>query len=213
MTNKIEDISIDIKQYYFPEKKGIDYNKILITTVGRYSISDKKGSSKLVKLIERFFKTKDLVITDATGNNGSDTIALALKFKKVNSIELDEINYKALTNNINVYNLKNVNTYLNNSLIKLSDLQQDVIYIDPPWGGSDYKNSDRLKLYMNNKEISEIYNKFKNKARLFIFKIPFNYDFTHFIQITKTTKYHIYAYIRKDKIKYYLLFIPYTSTV
>lgn len=208
MTNKIEDFSVDTKKYYFPEKNGIDYDKILITTQGRYSISDKKGSSKLVELIERFFKTKDLVITDATGNNGSDTIALALKFKKVNSIELDKINYEALTNNIKVYNLKNVNTYLNDSLKQLTELQQDVIYIDAPWGGSDYKNTDRIKLYMSEKELSDIYNKFKNKARLFVFKIPFNYDFTYFIQNTKTIKYHIHAYIRKDKIKYYLLFVP-----
>lgn len=208
MTNKIENFSIDTKQHYFPEKKGLDYEKLLITTEGRYSISDKNGSSKLVELIERYFHSKDLVITDATGNNGSDTIALALKFKKVNSIELDKVNYKALTNNINVYNLKNVNTFLNDSLVKLSELEQDVIYIDAPWGGSDYKNIDRLKLYMSEKELSDIYNKFKNKAKLFVYKIPYNYDFTYFIQNTKTIKYHIHAYIRKNKIKYYLLFVP-----
>lgn len=208
MSNKIEDISLDIKKYYFPDKKGIDYNKILITTEGRYSISDKKGSSKLVELIERFFHSKDLIVTDATGNNGSDTIALALKFKKVNSIELDEMNYKALINNINVFNLTNVDVHSGDSLKILPTLKQDVIYIDAPWGGSNYKDSERMGLFMSGHELSDIYNKFKNKTKLFVFKIPFNYDFTLFIQTTKTIKYHIHAYIRKDKIKYYLLFVP-----
>ena len=58
--NKIEDITIDIKRYYFPHKDNIDYEKILITTEGKYSISDKKGSSKLVELIERYFHSKNL---------------------------------------------------------------------------------------------------------------------------------------------------------
>jgi hypothetical protein len=68
----------------------------MITTKGRYSISYKKGYSKLVELIEGYFHSKELIITDATGNNGYDTNALAIKFKKVNSIELNDINYKAL---------------------------------------------------------------------------------------------------------------------
>ena len=208
MDNKIEDFPIDIKTYYFPEKRDIDYNKIMITTEGRYSISDKKGSSKLVELIERYFHSKDLVITDATGNNGSDTIALALKFKKVNSIELDKINHKALSNNVNVFNLKNVDVFLGDSLKVIPTLKQDVIYIDAPWGGSDYKDQERLCLYLGDSELSDIYNKFKNKTRLFVFKIPKNYDFTYFIQKTKNLKYHIYTYIRKEKIKYYLMFVP-----
>ena len=208
MDNKIEDFPIDIKTYYFPEKRDIDYNKIMITTEGRYSISDKKGSSKLVELIERYFHSKDLVINDATGNNGSDTIELALKFKKVNSIELDKINHKALSNNVNVFNLKNVDVFLGDSLKVIPTLKQDVIYIDAPWGGSDYKDQERLCLYLGDSELSDIYNKFKNKTRLFVFKIPKNYDFTYFIQKTKNLKYHIYTYIRKEKIKYYLMFVP-----
>lgn len=209
MFNKIEEnIDLETKKYYFPDKKDIDYNKLLITTEGRYSISDKKGSSKLVELIERYFHSKNLIITDATGNNGSDTIALALKFKKINSIELNDINYKALTNNINVYNLKNVETYLGDSVEVLHKLKQDVIYIDAPWGGTNYKDKDRMSLFMSENELSDIYNKFKNKTRLFVFKIPKNYDFTHFIQNTKNIKYHIYTYIRKDKIKYFLMFVP-----
>lgn len=211
MSNKIEDFPLDIKTYYFPEKKGVDYNKIMITTEGRYSISDKKGSSKLVELIERYFHSKDLIITDATGNNGSDTIALALKFKKVNSIELNETNYKALTNNVKVFNLNNVNTFHGDSLNVLPTLKQDVIYIDAPWGGTDYKNSERLTLFLGDSELSDVYNKFKNKTKLFVFKIPKNYDFTYFIQHTKNIKYHIYTYIRKDKIKYFLMFVPCNS--
>ena len=98
MTNKIEKVKDEFKFNYFPNIKGVDRTKIQLTTEGIYSISDNEGSAKLVYLIYKYFKTDDLTITDATGNNGSDTIALGLKFSHINSIELDLINFKVLEN-------------------------------------------------------------------------------------------------------------------
>ena len=48
-------------------------------------------------------------------------------------------------------------------------------------GGSDYKKHSRLELYLGKNELSDIYNKFKKMAKLIVFKIPKNYDFTNFI--------------------------------
>jgi hypothetical protein len=208
--NKIEyDYDNKLKQIYFPHVKKINFSNILVTTEGKYSISSNKGSSKLVYLLEKYFKSTKITITDGTANNGSDSIALGLKFKHVNSIELDKINYDVLKNNINVYKLNNVSIYNGDSIKIIPQLTQDVIYIDAPWGGQNYKDNDRMELYLGDMQLGDVYNKFKTSAKLFIFKIPKNYDFTNFIQITHVEKYYIYAYRSgNNNVKYFLLFVP-----
>jgi hypothetical protein len=135
-TNKIEsDIDNNFKKFYFPNVNNINYNDIQITTEGRYSISSNTDSDKLIYLIKKYLKTTNITITDGTANNGSDSIALALVFDHVNSIELDKINFSVLKNNVNAYKLKNINIYNDDSIIKIPNLTQDVIYIDAPWGG------------------------------------------------------------------------------
>lgn len=209
MINKIEKVKDNLKFNYFPDVKGIDRSKIKLTTEGIYSVSDNAGSSKLVYLISKYFKTNDLVITDATGNNGSDTIAMALKFTHINSIELDKVNFQVLENNVkNVYKLDNVDLFNGDSLDYLDKLKQDIIYIDAPWGGVDYKKSKNLELYMSDMSMGEIFNKFKYNSKLFIYKLPKNYDFTNFIQTTMITKYYLYLYKKNDKPKFFLLFVP-----
>jgi hypothetical protein len=208
--NKIEyEYQDKLKKIYFPYKQNINYSNILVTTEGIYSISSNKGSSKLVYLLEKYFNTTKITVTDGTANNGSDSIALALKFKHVNSIELDKTNYDVLKNNIGVYNLKNIDIYNGNTIELIPKLTQDVIYIDAPWGGQNYKDYQKMELYLGNLQLGEVYNKFKKMTKLFVFKIPKNYDFTNFIQITMVTKYYIHAYISKNNvIKYFLLFVP-----
>ena len=207
--NKIEQVKDKYKFNYFPDIKGIDRTKIQLTTDGIYSITSNDGSSKLVYLINKYFKTNDLVITDATGNNGSDTIALGLVFTHINSIELYPINFKVLENNVKkVYKLKNVDIFNGDSLDYINNLKQDIIYIDAPWGGSDYKTNKRLELYMSKLNMGQIFNKFRHKAKLFIYKLPKNYDFTNFIQTTQFAKYYLYLYKKNNKPKFFLLFVP-----
>ena len=208
--NKIEyDYDDKLKKIFFPYKKEINYSDILVTTEGIYSISSNKGSSKLVYLLEKYFKSTKITVTDGTGNNGSDSIALALKFKHVNSIELDKTNYDALKNNIAVYKLNNIDIYNGDSIKIIPKLTQDVIYIDAPWGGANYKDNSRMELHLGDLQLGQVYNKFKSRAKLFVFKIPKNYDFTNFIQMTRVEKYYIHAYVsNSNNIKYFLLFVP-----
>jgi hypothetical protein len=206
--SNIVDIQYSKLNKIFPTVNGVDKTKLKITDVGLYSVSKVSGSSKLIYLIKKYFKTDDLIITDATANVGSDTINLALNFKKVNSIELNTGEYDVLKNNVSVYNLKNVKLYNDSSLNMISKLKQDVVYIDAPWGGIDYKKLDSVKLYMSDVEISQIYNKNKKYAQLFVFKVPVNYNFNYFFKKTKITKYYLHAYINKNNIKYYFIFCP-----
>lgn len=189
--NQLEYVSEKLKKTIFPTPKnrvrGIDFERLMLTTESLYSVSKNNASTLLVKILKSFFRTNNITITDATANVGSDTIALALTFRKVNAIELDETNFYALRNNVmDVYRLgPKVKLFRGNSIEILPKLKQKVIYVDAPWGGKGYRQKRLLKLFLGDYEISDVCNMFKDKCRLFVFKVPVNYDFDNFKQVTK----------------------------
>jgi DNA-directed RNA polymerase II subunit RPB2 len=168
-------------KFIFPEKSDVNYNKLLTTTVGQYSTSNLSSSSQLVDIIKDNIKKdeNELIITDGTANIGSDTINLAMNFKTVNSYEMNDVNYNALENNVKEFRLNNVNLY-KGDVTQMIDYGQDVIYIDAPWGGKEYKETNNISLYLSGIEISDFYSRFMDRASLFIFKVPLNYKISNF---------------------------------
>ena len=93
----------------------------------------------------------NLIITDATAGIGGNTISFANNFFKVNAIEINKKRFDFLKNNINVYNFNNVEI-INNDYIKImKTLKQDIVFIDPPWGGRNYKNINLLNINLSGK--------------------------------------------------------------
>ena len=191
--NKMATINYAMADKSFPDASGVDKFKLTMTTESIYSVSGKQGALFTTELIKSYLKTSNITITDATSNVGSDAIMFALHFDKVNSIELDPINFSALQNNVRVYGLKNINLIMGDSLNYLDKLHQDVIYIDAPWGGVDYKKHKNLRLYLGTMELSDIYLKYKQNARLFVFKVPVNYDMNYFIYRTRVEKFNVHG--------------------
>ena len=161
----------------FPRKKGVDYSKLKMTAEGQYSITKPWDSEHIISVMQDTvgdLKTK--TIADLTGNVGGDTIRFGMNFKHVDSYELDKDNYEALQNNVELYDLKNVTLHHGDST-KLFNKNVDVIYIDAPWGGPDYKEKTNLDLYLGTQRIDEVVEKFKGDVFL---KVPNNYNFERF---------------------------------
>lgn len=176
----------------FPKEPSVDISKAQLGYESTYSITYPYLTDKIKTIIvETLAKDKlspsDLTITDATANVGGDTLAFSKYFGSVNSIEFNSDNCKMLKHNINLYGRKNVNVIcddFNNCL----DLEQDVIYFDPPWGGHDYYSHSSLDLYLGKNNIIDIVGKVKSKY--VIMKVPFNYNVKGFKQKYKNTTCH-----------------------
>ena len=130
-------------------------------------------------------RMKELVITEMTAGVGGNVLNFAKYFKYVNAIEINELRYKYLNNNIKIYQYDNVNCYHSDALILLldhDDLNQDIIFFDPPWGGKDYKLYNNLKLTFNNSPIENICKKLlmRKTNKMLVLKLPNNYDFLFF---------------------------------
>lgn len=168
---------------FFPIKEGIDYDSLKLTEEGKYSITRRRDSERIIAVISQLvddIKTKS--ITDANGCIGGDTINFGLHFKLVHSIELNKDNFEALMSNVNTYQLQNVILH-NGDSTALFNWKTDVLYIDPPWGGPEYKTKKDLDLYMSSKRIDQWLEEIlmrKNRPNYIFLKLPQNFNFKRF---------------------------------
>lgn len=182
-------------------------NNLSFTKESIYSSSRLKGSRRLLDIIKKYHSSTDIIITDGTANIGTDAINLASEFKKINAIELSEINYDALVNNMNVFNLGDkIVPYHGDTNNLIGLMEQDIIYIDAPWGGKHYKESENISLYLGDIEISDFFENNKEKAGTFIFKVPYNYNFNNFYNKVSNNIFK-HSFKKGIVIKYYLIVI------
>lgn len=206
MSNSIIKVSYNYAKLIFDNISLEEFNKLLFTDESIYSSSKSEGSVFLKNIIIDLVKNENITITDGTANIGTDSIFLSKYFKKVNSIEISDINFKALKNNVHVFNRPNINCILGDVIQNIGNLEQDVIYIDAPWGGRNYKKYEKMKLYLGNMEILDFYKNFKNKAKIFIFKIPYNYNF-EYLKNNIDTQIIIHPFKKENKIKFFFVLI------
>ena len=140
----------------------------------------------------------NLTITDATAGIGGNTFSFATFFGHVNSVEMDIPTFEMLKNNITIYNHANV-TLINNDYMKIhANICQDITFIDPPWGGKNYKKVNNLRLKLSNIEIENILMIIAKSNKIVAMKLPLNYDFSQFRKIHMNDK-KIYLY-KLDKM-------------
>lgn len=177
----IERLFPDVAENNLFHKLKIDHESIMYITIPYYA--DIITNIIMIQLEKHCMKSTDVIITDATAGVGGNTISFAKNFKEVVAIEIDKTRYNYLSNNIFVYKLENV-ILLRDDLINVIPLidQQDVIFIDPPWGGKAYKKANLLRLTIGDEEIETYCNMFFDKTKtkcppkFIILKLPSNYD-------------------------------------
>jgi predicted RNA methylase len=185
----------------FPHKEGLEYSNLKITEEGSYSITRRRDAERIMDILRIIFKEmKNMTITDATACIGGDTLNFALHFKHVHSIELNHSNFDALTNNVSVYDLNNVTLHHADS-VALFNWNTHVLYVDPPWGGKDYKKNKNLDLFLSEKRLDcwleEILLR-KNRPEYIVLKLPSNYNFSRLnflVNIDYIKPYRIRSYV------------------
>ena len=185
----------------FPFREGLDYARLKLTEEGAYSITRRRDADRILGVLRLVLRdTASKTITDATGCIGGDTINFALNFRQVHSIELKQDNFEALNNNVQAYGFQNVQTYLGDTTT-LFDWYSDVLYVDPPWGGPDYREHKSLDLYLSGKRLDQWIESVllrKNRPHYIFLKLPCNYNFgrLNFLSNTEFIKaYQIRSYV------------------
>jgi predicted RNA methylase len=185
----------------FPRRESVDYTLLRTTEEGSYSITRRRDAERIMIILRNIFKNMStMTITDATACIGGDTLNFASQFSHVHSIELNENNFEALANNVNVYGYNNITLHHADS-VKIYNWNTNVLYIDPPWGGKDYRKHRHLDLFLSEKRLDcwleEILSR-KNRPQFVVLKLPANYNFNRLnflINVDHIRPYQIRSYV------------------
>ena len=181
---------------FFPD---MHHKNILMDDVAKYSITLPEKAQTISEIIKKnyqlVFPTDDLtnlIITDAMACVGGNTLSFSNTFDKVNAIEMNTTRFQYLVNNMNEYKKSNIFFYNSNYLNLINKLSQNIVFIDPPWGGPIYKSQYKMDISIQNDEekdvklyelIDSIF--LDETSKMIIFKLPTNHNIENF----KNTKY------------------------
>lgn len=165
----------------YPPPKNNNYNLLNYDEEGLWSITHPKDADIISKTILNFTNKKHKII-DLTAGCGGNLLSFGKYFDNVTGIENNKNRYNILKSNISCYDY-NINI-INDDCFKYLNNNYDIFFIDPPWGGPEYKTNDNLKLYLSKYELKEIIELIP-KGKLITIKIPYNYNYDY---ITKDYK-------------------------
>lgn len=206
-------VNRDIKAYYFPSKSGVNLSHLCLTNISLYSTTPWEEANLMSQMIVDFFKSKGheqpLVITDATANIGGNAISFYLNgFSRVNAVEIEPMTCQLLKENLKAYGYLNEHVYCDSYLNVYEKLDQDVIFIDPPWGGPDYKSVDILDIYLGPTNLIDLCHKLiQNKqTSLIVLKLPTNYNLITLMNTCPNNRFLIHKVFRNKRNAYNLVF-------
>lgn len=168
-----------MKKYYFP--KTDNYEKLQSDYVGEYSISKPNDAQLITNIIKKFILITGIdinIITDGTAGLGGNTISFCRNFDKVIANEIYKPRYDMLCSNLKVYNIENCKIYNQDLLSLCENIYQDAIFVDPPWGGVNYKDQDVLNLTLSGIPIEKVMEKLLHHCKVVIIKLPKNHNLT-----------------------------------
>lgn len=158
--------------------ENIPMYKFKLNKEGKFSITKPFESYQIIQYMQKIIgkDMNDIVITDATACMGGDLVNFSKVVKMVNGVEINKENFNLLCDNCKIFDCKNVKLYNEDYNNIYNVLKQDVLYIDPQWGGPEYKEKDKVILYLGKYKLEDLLNKFiEEKISKYIFiKVPLN---------------------------------------
>lgn len=158
----------------------IDPKNVRITDEGKYSVTFPTDANIMSNLISTIFSDNNIIL-DGTANMGGNTLSFAKFFQSVISVELDKKNFDALKHNVGLYGFKNIELIHGDTLdvIRNDKIEYDILFLDPPWGGKDYKKHSLLDLKLGNTYVRDLIGVLRNDNKKgIVFKLPKNFKLT-----------------------------------
>jgi hypothetical protein len=169
-------------------------NKLRLTRYSMYATSLPDHTEFLLDVLKCYFTDlRNLVVTDATACIGGNSRIFVGKFKHVNIIDISKLHIDILKHNFKILGIDKIGgfTIINDNYLTIGPcLKQDIIFIDAPWGGVDYKLQNNKSLYLKDMygktvDINDlIIYTLHDKAKMIVLKVPKTYDTTVFDELS-----------------------------
>lgn len=164
---------------------------LLLDDEAFYSVTDQYTADKISKdILKNIPNIK--VVTDGTACVGGNTYSFSKYFEKVHAVEIDPLRCSYLQKNLELLDVANADVHLGSILETCPQLQQDMLFLDPPWGGPNYKSKKKIDLYLSDLELSHVCNSLAPYTTYIALKVPTNFNIDLFQQKTKDTLYMVH---------------------
>lgn len=176
-------ISTNDKKKYFdvPENQLVN---LRFTDVSLYSSTPTDQAKYTADLLLSYYTLEELkekTLMDATACIGGNTWIFAELVGKVICNDISVVHYEILKNNMHILGKNNVEVLNENYLDVYLNIEQDILFFDPPWGGVDYKAYSEIGIQLTDSKgveitLSEIIvSMLQYKCETMILKLPVNY--------------------------------------
>jgi predicted RNA methylase len=166
------------KSRLFPIDRNVDFSALQTDDESLNYITIREAADEISDIIlSHCGYNRSLFITDATAGVGGNTLSFCSEFAKVRAIELDEKRSQYLHHNLACYGFHNCEIEQGDCTDLLFKMEQDIVNLDPPWGGAFYRDHKSLRLTMSDIELEDLCLKIlRTKTRIIALKLPVNYD-------------------------------------
>ncbi|NWQ76985.1 TGS1 synthase, partial [Columbina picui] len=108
---------------------------------GWFSVTPEKIAEHIAIRVSQSFNCN--IIVDAFCGVGGNAIQFALTSKRVIAIDIDPEKLSLARNNAEVYGVADqIEFVCGDFMVLAADLQADVVFLSPPWGGPDYATAE-----------------------------------------------------------------------
>lgn len=161
--------------------------KLKLDDEALYSVTDQYTADRISRDIQKTLPNIQS-ITDATACIGGNTFSFSKFFKQVQAIEIDYIRYQYLVYNMEVLEANNITCHHGDLMIECHRMINELIFLDPPWGGPEYKTKDKIDLFLSEIELSEVCDHIKHSTKYIALKVPVNFNEVGFVEKTPFLK-------------------------
>ena len=145
--------------------------------VSLYSATDQVTALAIARRLSSLESIDDTsVITDATACIGGNVAAFCTRFHHVQAVEIDDARHRMLEHNLVVLGHYNVTSWCADYLQICTQIKQDIVFIDPPWGGRNYMQQEHVTLRLGDLHISDVCRRLHGHTRYIVLKTPVNFN-------------------------------------
>jgi 16S rRNA G966 N2-methylase RsmD len=182
--------------------KGVR-NKLKLDEEALFSVTDQLTADKITNELLKFISC-EATITDGTACIGGNTFSLSRIFQHVNAVELDKTRYEYLMHNLDALGVDNVSCYFGDIMDWLPNLDHTLLFLDPPWGGPEYKTQDLVDLYLSSIPLANVCERCCSTTKYIALKTPTNFNIDKFLEDTKSYMTLIHKNTKLRKLNLYL---------
>ncbi|OQS01699.1 hypothetical protein ACHHYP_00304 [Achlya hypogyna] len=205
--------SVDKRDFLFGGLPPAVRSQLQLDDVAQYSVTDMKTAARISHFIMSLpGLTPNSVITDATACVGGNTASFCTFFRYVQAVEIDPTRFQMLVHNMHgVLTFVNIQCYCANYVDVATQFLQDVVFIDPPWGGPEYRQRSTVDLFLGDTGLAELCEQLVHRTQYVVIKVPQNFDIERFTYLVSGTVSYITHFRKMAMVVVDYRFVPHET--